>query len=496
MTQTAPQSSVFAPQRWGLPDEAVDNLADRLRDVRSRYQHLFKTKTHDTSEYAWVYLRGLLTLDTNRNFANIARRVIDSEDDGQNLQHFMSDSPWPGLGVFDQIQAEVEQRPELQNGVLTLDEYGDERAGDQSAGAGRQHIGRLGKVELGQVAVGVGYYQAGIWLLVDAELYLPEEWFDKAHADLRRRWHIPENRTFATKIVIGLERIRRVKANGLSFEVVTADSVYGRAQHFRAELEAEQLLYVVDVPKDTQVYLTKPVVEVPETPPGKKGRPFSKPRVLNGVQPVEVQSLVGHPDFELQPCEIRHTERGLLVHHCAARQVWTINETATQKEDMVRAEWLLIWRSPEGKTRYSLSNAPLETPLAQLARWRALRYFAERTAQDAKTEAGWDELVARKYRAWLHHTALDALALWFVAEIKLDWAQIYPRDPELVEQLEVVVLPALSMANIRELLKAVLPLKQLSPEQARCLVVRHLVNRSAATRSRLKKARQKARVPT
>ncbi|MCP5002551.1 MAG: hypothetical protein GY941_01165 [Planctomycetes bacterium] len=126
-----------------------------------------------------------------------------------------------------------------------------------------------------------------------------------------------------------------------------------------------------------------------------------------------------------------------------------------------------------------------------------MRYFAERTAQDAKTEAGWDELVARKYRAWLHHTALDALALWFVAETKLDWAQIYPRDPELVKQLEVVVLPALSMANIRELLKAVLPLQQLSPAQARRLVVKHLVNRSAATRCRLKQAaRHKARVPT
>jgi hypothetical protein len=40
---------------------------------------------------------------------------------------------------------------------------------------------------------------------------------------------------------------------------------------------------------------------------------------------------------------------------------------------------------------------------------------AERTFQDAKSEAGWDELVALLYRAWIHHTALDALALWFVA---------------------------------------------------------------------------------
>ena len=103
---------------------------------------------------------------------------------------------------------------------------------------------------------------------------------------------------------------------------------------------------------------------------------------------------------------------------------------------------------------------------------------------------GWDELVARKYRAWSHHTALDALALYGLS-LKLsliDWRIAYPRDSALIEQLEVVVLPALSMANVRELLKAVLPLKQLSPQEATRLVVQHLVNRSRSTRSRLKQS--------
>ncbi len=109
-----------------------------------------------------------------------------------------------------------------------------------------------------------------------------------------------------------------------------------------------------------------------------------------------------------------------------------------------------------------------------------------KNSQDAKSEAGWDELVARKYRAWMHHTALDALALWFMATTKLDWAAAYPRDAELAQQLEVPVLPALSMANVREMLKAALPLKQLSPKQATRLVVKHLVNRSRSTRSRWK----------
>ena len=78
---------------------------------------------------------------TGRNYANIARRVIDPGDDGQNFQQFMSDSPWSAGAVFDQIQAEVRQRPELRGGMLTLDESGDKKAGNQSAGVARQYLG-------------------------------------------------------------------------------------------------------------------------------------------------------------------------------------------------------------------------------------------------------------------------------------------------------------------------------------------------------------------
>jgi hypothetical protein len=53
------------------------------------------------------------------------------------------------------------------------------------------------------------------------------------------------------------------------------------------------------------------------------------------------------------------------------------------------------------------------------------------------------------------------------------------------------VLPALSTANVRELLKAVLPLPQLSPEEARQQVVKHLVNRSRSTASRLRRRHRK-----
>ena len=102
---------------------------------------------------------------------------------------------------------------------------------------------------------------------------------------------------------------------------------------------------------------------------------------------------------------------------------------------------------------------------------------------------------AQKFMAWEHHLALTILAGWFIAQTKVEWEVKHGRDGKLAEELGVSRLPALSVANVRELLMAVMPVEQLSPEQARRLVVKHLVDRSRSTRSRLK-AQVRERGPT
>jgi hypothetical protein len=52
--------TIYLPERWGLPKEAVASLGNRLQDSRARYRGCFKTKTRDSAEHAWTYLRGLL----------------------------------------------------------------------------------------------------------------------------------------------------------------------------------------------------------------------------------------------------------------------------------------------------------------------------------------------------------------------------------------------------------------------------------------------------
>ncbi len=178
-----------------------------------------------------------------------------------------------------------------------------------------------------------------------------------------------------------------------------------------------------------------------------------------------------------QAVELRPDARGILEADFATCPVWTLRD-----DGRVVAETLLLRRDGKHIT-YTLTNMPLEL----MARRKSQRYFVERAIQDAKAEFGWDEFQAVKYRAWEHHLALTILAAWFIAETRLDWIQDHPQDPSLLELYATDVLPVLSVANVREMLRAALPLPQLSSAQAAALVVHHLDNRTRSRQSKLKR---------
>jgi len=466
------------PCRWGLSAKATSTVGARLYEFWLRFRDCFTTRTRDTSTHAYHYLRGQLTMDNERNFANIARNITG--DDGQALQHFMANSPWSGQAVFGQMQAEIKATVALAQGsTLMLEESADEKAGTHNAGASRQYNGRMGKVDVCRVDTCLTYANGGLWAMVDGELFLPEEWFGAAFAQTRRELGIPPERTFETKIALGLKMVKRVKAQGVPFDLLACDALYGRDSQFRADVDAAGVLYAAQVPADTNVYVSEPQVGVPEKR-GKRGRPRTRLHVLSRQRPHEVRGLARHPQTVWQQVMVRDTERGRLAADFAVQRVWTV---AAGKRP--RVEWLVMRREAQGDCSYTLLNAPEDTPHERLIAWSCRRYFIERTFEDAKTEIGWDEFQAQKYRAGEHHLALTAASLWFVAQTKLAWAQAYPRDPDLARALAVEVLPALSTANVRELLKAVLPVPQLTLEQATDLVITHLVKRTRSTSSRL-----------
>ena len=464
----------------------METLGKKLRMHWKRYGNCFKTKTRHASEQAYQYLRGQLTMERDRNFAGIARQVKGA--DGQAMQHFMSNSPWSAQSVYQQIQAEIAGTPELgKGGIVIIDETAEEKAGGQSVGSSRQRNGRYGTIDECQVSVLMAYgnWKASlwpIWTLVDAELFLPAEWFDEEHAERRQKQGVPVERKFETKAQLGLQMIRRAQQCGLPFELVVCDDAYGRDHSFRSQLDQEGLIYAADVPCSTQVYLQKPEIGLPP----KVRRPPIHPRVLNGVPAIRVDQWAQDPSLSWQTLSIRSNERGVLEDRFAACRVWT---WVFGSGDEPRPEWLIVRIESNGDHIYVLSNALENTPLQQLAEACCSRYFVERMIQDAKQEFGWGDFQAQKYLAWQHHTALTACASWFVAQTKLSWAAKHLRDPQLIQQFELQVLPALSTANVREMLRAVLPLHQLSPDEARSQVVKHLVNRSRSTSSRLRHRR-------
>ena len=433
-----------------------------MRRFCRRFRSCFKTRTHNTSAYALRYWLRQLTLEDQRNFANIERRLEPGRD-GQPLQQFMSDSPWPARRVYERIQDEIQKDPRLQEGgVLIVDETADAKAGEGSAGVGRQYNGRLGKVDLCQVATCLSFVHpaSGVWTLVDDELFLPEHWFSPEYAELRQAVGVPAPRTFQTKPELALAMIQRAAQRGLRFERVAADELYGRNRAFRAGLGP--LPYALQVPRNTPICLSR--------------------RARTRFPAMNVALWHKTP---WQRLEVRPVERGWLCAQFVGLRVWT-----PDREGQLEELWLVIRRDSDGRLTFTLLNDPADTDLDTLVGASCQRHFVERVIEDGKFELGWDDFCARKYLAWEHHVALTAAALWFVAQVKLDWQERYERDPRLKQMFQLEVLPALSTANVRDLLQAVLPLPRLGPAQARNQVAKHLVNRARSTSSRLKKQRE------
>ena len=467
-------------RRWGLPLDEIGKLGQRLEHFYSRFRSCIRTKTRDTSAYGLRYVSGLLRMETNRTMANIGRTTNVPQ---QNMHHFMSNSPWSGPNLVTAIQDDIKEHPEFRSGaMLILDESAEEKAGDHSAGAARQYNGRLGKLEMSQIGVFLSLATPRVHTWIDGELYIPRHWFDEAYAERRERTGIPKHRTFQTKPELGWQMIQRGIANQVPFEAVVMDEVYGRNRTLRKRLDEAGIEYYGDIPTNETVYLDQPQVVYPQT---KRGKHSKQPQSV-AKRCSEVRQLLHHPEMEWATITLRPNERGMLSAQFGRCRVWTVHGTHC------RQEWLLIRRSGQRIT-YVLSNASEETPLETMAWRKTHRYFIERDNQDAKSEMGWDEFQALRYQTWRHQLALTILASWFIAETRLDWMDRFERDPALLEQYEIDVLPMLSVGNVRELLRAAMPLPQLSAQEAADLVVEHLVNRTRSRRSRLRK--QRGRMP-
>ena len=306
---------------------------------------------------------------SRKNMDRMAEVVPESKS--RNLQQFLTHSKWSAKGVIDQVACDADELlgDEQQTGLL-IDESGFAKQGPKSVGVSRQWLGRLGKVDNGQVAVFGVLGKNRFAVPVDVRLYLPKAWTeDPQRCD---KAGIPESqRVFHTKDELGLEIVRHARENGLRFGWVGADGGYGKGPGFCIALDEMGERFVVDVHSDFTIYLDDPEPYIPEKK-NKRGRQFTRYRTdAKSYEAKEVVELFNLPD---QPVlKLRKTSRGPLKVRAQRVPVYVWDGDSSEAKRYVLVFTRTLGKNPE--TKISLSNAPETIELKRLAWMQLQRYW-------------------------------------------------------------------------------------------------------------------------
>jgi SRSO17 transposase len=220
------------------------------------FSHHFRSHRHDVSDKAHQYASGLMQAGTRKNMDRMAEVVPQSNS--RNLQQFLTHSTWDARSVINQVAEEAnELLGDSKSTGLLIDESSFVKQGKKSAGVSKQYLGRLGKVENGQVAVFGVLSKDQFCVPVDVKLYLPKSWIDDHERCVDAG--VPEDEmVFRTKDELAIEIVDNARLNRLQFGWVGADAGYGKGPGFPLELHRRQLQFVVDVHSDFPVYLEEP----------------------------------------------------------------------------------------------------------------------------------------------------------------------------------------------------------------------------------------------
>jgi len=314
------------------------------------------------------------------------------------LQLFVGAGKWDDQAVRAETRRHVREELGDDDATFVLDGSDFPKQGDASCGVARQWCGRLGKVDNCQAGVFVAYAAPRGCALVEAGLYLPQDWA----ADRRRRQVtlVPAAVTFQEKWRIALDLLDGVREE-LPGRRVTGDDEFGRCTALRGQLRLRGLRYVLDVPCNTLV--REPAEWLPPARPGGKPRRPAFERVD--------QWVARQPAGRWRTVTVRDGEKGPL-------RVKVLLATVQAKDEDGCAgptERLAVLRGVEAKPRtwYTLSNAR-QAGRAELARVHGARHRVEELLEEGKGEVGLAHYEVRSWVGWHHHMTLSLLALWFL----------------------------------------------------------------------------------
>ena len=419
-----------------------------LEQFINTFKDLFKVARHNQAKTALQYVKGLLTLEKGKaNMERMQEEIPESEY--RAYQHFLTHSKWDYKPVLDKVCRDTSQvmktnkaKSKKPIGVI-IDESSHLKKGTKSVAVGKQYAGVAGKVEncqVGVYAAMVNDHRAG---LVMERLFLPKNWVrDKQRC---RRAGIPEEDIkFKTKPQLALEMIDQMLHEGVEFDWVGGDGLYGHNRELRAGLDQRELFYVLDVHKDEKVFLEYPEFVIPSKK-GKRGRPPKKAKP--SIAPIRLDKYVKQlkeGDWK-QESRIRKTHKGWKKLKVHIAKVWVRQGEGNE----VKEQTLIITQTMDGKkeTKYSFSNGGIDQYTGhEYAYFQAQRYWVERTFDDAKNELGMSDYQVRKWSGWHHHHALVFMAGLFLLKQKID----YDQDYALMSMRDARILVVISLFGTKK----------------------------------------------
>ena len=288
------------------------------------------------------------------------------------------------------------------------------KKGKESIGVARQYCGAIGKVENCQSGVFVGYASGKGYGLLTGRLYMPEIWFSPQYAQRRKDNWVPEDVTFQTKLQIALELIRQVVQTGLfPGRWIGCDATFGSDHDFLESLPKEYY-YFADVRSNTPVFLQKPKTHLPSYC-GRGRRPKRRKLSSRHTQPKPVSDLARLAQYRWKSVVLGEGAKGPIVAQVKCLRVYLSRNGLPQDSSV----WLFIRRNPDGKTKFSFSNAPTDMPFSEICKASLLRWPIEQCFEEGKSELGMDQYEHRSWPAWHRHMIYVSLGLHFLLQLRM-----------------------------------------------------------------------------
>lgn len=342
--------------------------------------------------HAEVILKGKLTALKRKTTEPIA---IEKGLKRRPLQQFVGAGGWADEHVLAELRRHVNAELAEPDGALIMDGSGFPKKGTESCGVARQWCGCLGKVDNCQVGVFLGYVAERGKVLIDSRLYLPEERANDAQH--RDKTYIPKEIGFQEKWRIGLELVK-TSGQEVTHGWILGDDEFGRVIELRQELRKDDERYVLDVPCNT---LVRDFSE---------GTSASFERVDQWAkrQSKKRWKTVRLPGGEKGPRQVRVLQQ--------------LMQTKDEERRTGPTDRVVVIQTLEEKPQvwYTVSNAPKEVPVHEVAKAHGRRHGIEELLEEGKQEVGLKDYEVRSWTGWHHHMTLTMLALWFLQLERLE----------------------------------------------------------------------------